>query len=283
MYRAKYLPEFDVLYRSVLMTGRLVTRAPLHIGTGETGGKPTGIESPLIKMRVGDEERVYIPGSSVKGVIRSAVENALKSKKLQYACDPFSGEKNPDCESCALFGSTERASVVQIEDLILSEPIHTESRTGIGIDRDTGAVHRGALFTFEAIPPGTVFPFVAHFENPANYQLGLFAIGVRALDSGLVRLGGMKSRGLGKVQLKIDGIEFHFPFGRIEGPRITRQGKILAEIRGGELVVYPIREGSDVQVGVEGAPSLDPNDLGGVARLEKPQLAKLIEAVERVL
>lgn len=285
LYMAKYLPEFDVLHRSVSMRCRLITKAPLHVGSGEVKAKPTGIDSPFVKTTVRGEERIYLPGSSLRGVLRAAVENSLKSKNPEYACNPFGkeNEKNPDCEACSLFGSTKRGAVVEIKDLIPPEQLRTEMRTGIGIDRDTGAVHHGALFTFECVSPGVDFPIAVTFDNPANYQLGLFAMGVQALNFGVVRVGGMKSRGLGEVEIKLEKVEFRFPFASVKNSEIVKNDKLMAEVRKGELVVSPIKEDSDAQLKLVGVPSLRSDGVYAVAEVENPDLRNLIACAEEVL
>ena len=44
-----------------------------------------------------------------------------------------------------------------------------ETRTSVSINPITGAAESGALFTFEALPRGTVFIMDVTYENPKNY------------------------------------------------------------------------------------------------------------------
>lgn len=281
-YEAKYLPEFDILDRTVHIVGRLITRAPLHIGSGEVQRKPSGIDNTFLKIKVGDTEQVYIPGSSIKGVLRSVVETVLKAKNPAYACDPFINGSNPNCETCSLFGSTKRASVVEIKDLIPKSPVNLEARTGIGIDRDTGAVHPTGPFTFEIVPPSTEFPFEAYFENPANYQLGLFVVAIQALNVGIARIGGVKSRGLGEVELQIEGIEFRFPFAKVSENKLIQGNKTLVEIIEDKISVTPIKS-PDVQLAVSGTPSIREDEIYGIAMIGKPNLTDIVKCAKEVL
>jgi CRISPR-associated RAMP protein (TIGR02581 family) len=137
---------------------------PLHVGRG-VSLKPAGTDLPVIKD---GNNRPYIPGSSVKGVLRSELERLLRALAANtgringeriWACDPFSnvcisaekknvleeqskenGKVNEGkfferlwentCTACRLFGSQWIASRVYIKDLDLKED-QLEIRTEI--------------------------------------------------------------------------------------------------------------------------------------------------------
>ncbi|MGC8817585.1 MAG: RAMP superfamily CRISPR-associated protein [Candidatus Hadarchaeum sp.] len=258
------------------MSGKLVALSPIHIGTGADGGRPTGVDSQVIKIVTENAgEKVYIPGSSLKGVLRSAAENILRARGQGYACDPLN-KPDGNCEACSLFGSTERASVVEIKDLIPDGPIQTGVRPGIGIDRNTGSAHARALFTMEFVAPGSVFPFEAVFENPANYQLGLFTAAVEALNRGLVRLGGGKSRGLGEARIDVETLEVRVPFGSARGEKLVQGEKTVVELRGGRLWLSPISD-ADAELSITGKATLGGDLLYGLARVREPNLDSITE------
>lgn len=66
-----------------------------------------------------------------------------------------------------------RNRLFQVEDGIFSELVNTnlEVRTSVAIDPATGAADPGALFTYEAIPAGTVFAFDIVINNPQNFLI----------------------------------------------------------------------------------------------------------------
>ncbi len=96
-----------------------------------------------------------------------------------------------------------------------------EVRTSIAIDPATGAVEEGALFTYEAIPRGTVFWFDVTYQNP-KYFPALNGLKIKTEDgnekepdidilkktvkAGLslfeyLGVGGMGSRGFGRMKV----------------------------------------------------------------------------------
>ncbi|RMH23577.1 MAG: CRISPR-associated RAMP protein [Acidobacteria bacterium] len=78
-------PAFlDVFKRRLRLEGRLVTRTGLHIGAGGSGD-PLGTDLPVVRDAAG---RPFIPGSSLKGVMRSAAEALLRSLPRPRGDDP---------------------------------------------------------------------------------------------------------------------------------------------------------------------------------------------------
>ena len=96
-----------------------------------------------------------------------------------------------------------------------------EVRTSVAIDPERGAVEEGALFTYEAIPRGTVFWFDVIYQNPKNFP-SLNSVktpswdgNINDLDLNLVMttvekglqlfkflgVGGMGSRGFGRLEI----------------------------------------------------------------------------------
>ena len=85
-----------------------------------------------------------------------------------------------------------------------------ETRTSVSINPVTGAAESGALFTYEALPRGTVFIFDVTYENPMNYSkpesmeivIGTVEKGFELFSS--LGIGGMGTRGFGKIEIKKD-------------------------------------------------------------------------------
>lgn len=70
-FRPTFLDKFENKFR---LQGKLVTLTGLHIGAGASGD-PLATDSPVVRNTVGEP---YIPGSSLKGVLRSATEGLLR-------------------------------------------------------------------------------------------------------------------------------------------------------------------------------------------------------------
>ncbi|MCZ7575154.1 MAG: RAMP superfamily CRISPR-associated protein [Ardenticatenaceae bacterium] len=114
------------------------------------------------------------------------------------------------CDTCKLFGSPYLASKVHFQDL----PVRTnewlevtEIRDGVGIDRDSERAVEQIKFDFEVVPSETAFDFGLVVENPTERDLGLLAVGLSECTNGMVRLGGIRSRGLGACRLKLDDVQ----------------------------------------------------------------------------
>lgn len=108
------------------------------------------------------------------------------------------------CATCKVFGSPRLAALTQFADLPVQEPWLdiVQVRDGVGIDRDSERARERIKYDYEVVPPGTGFGFFLTVENAAPRDLGLVAIGLQELVNGMVTLGGIRSRGLGRCHLE---------------------------------------------------------------------------------
>ena len=223
--RATQFSRFDRLSTRYRIQALLVTETGLRIGAGKSLDVATS-DQPVIRDGL---NRLFLPGSSLKGVLRSGLEAVLRGLDDERfpACDPFlelctqelaeraqKARKSVDpddvlqeiCIVCGLFGSPHLAGRVFVADLPLAEQAlsRTEVRDGVGIDRDRKVAQTDppAKFDHEVVPPGTAFKLEMLLENVDDpIQLGLVLKTLELLDTGEIRLGGMTSRGLGRVSL----------------------------------------------------------------------------------
>ncbi len=214
------------------LKGNLIAETALRIG-GSRSIEPIGTDLPVVKDSMG---MPYIPGSSFKGVLRSRVEQLMRTliKGEKGACIPIDlneccitsgdingmkdeakGQKNEDeyltnlilgklCLVCQLFGSPWFASRIQISDLYVDKDLWFDQyqiRNGVAIDRDTGTAKDGALYDYEVVPAGTQFGCEIVVENAEPWQLGMLMLGLHPFENGEITVGGGSSRGLGKVKI----------------------------------------------------------------------------------
>lgn len=109
--------------------------------------------------------------------------------------------------------------IALIPDKLFTHVVNSclEVRTSVSIDPTTGAAEDGALFTYEALPRGTVLTWSVVCRNPKHFRIGGAAI--EAVESseavnGVVSkgmtyleflgIGGMGTRGMGR--LKVDPV-----------------------------------------------------------------------------
>lgn len=140
----------------------LVNETPLRIGTGKEA--PLGAPVDIAVYRVNGEP--CIPGSSLKGVLRSLAESIAASKGVRVHSPWDFGEmereakSNRFCPLCGIFGSTELASHVRIYDANPKNgSAKTFVKTSVSIDRDFAAARPGQLFTEELVIPGVTWLF----------------------------------------------------------------------------------------------------------------------------
>jgi CRISPR-associated RAMP protein (TIGR02581 family) len=206
--------------------------SPLLIKAGSESGDPSLPDMNFVRSGV----RVFVPGSSFKGVIRSYGEKILRTleipccnplsdsvysesnemgscnkklEKLKKKDDNFNGVTayTKSCYACKTFGCTELASRVRFSDGYPEndDNIKIEKRTNVAIDRVLGSVG-GGPFDYEIVTKGTFLCeiFITNFQL---WQLGLIGLVLRDLDEGYAQMGFAKSRGFGRVRADLDKLE----------------------------------------------------------------------------
>jgi len=228
---------FDRFKNRFILRGTLRAETALYIGAGQESFTPLAVQGSLLKNVQGEP---YIPGSSLKGVLRSFLEsisdkgdcvccgNKLKGKRerddkiaeLKRNGDRDDGDallaeyidKN-SCLACRLFGSGIMAGKLKFADAQLENSdawIRTELRTGNAIDRDTHTTATSALFDTEVIPSGTKFSFRIAAENLGREELLIFGEIVQYFTQGGISVGGRSRAGLGQVSVSDISAEYHF-------------------------------------------------------------------------
>lgn len=219
---------FDKFENKYILKGTLVALDPIHIGSSSKSTlDPVDVDSAVLKDSRGFP---VIPGSSVKGVVRSWFESVLRGAGV-YVCDVLDNKNcctargederkdckdlrrkaemayESSCEVCRLFGGRELAGKLQFKDCYLIGEPSFEFRDGVGIDRETGAAKRGAKYDFEIISKDSEFSFYLSAENLDEKQKKYFDFIVEGLKSGDLSVGGKTSRGLGRFAVKDINIE----------------------------------------------------------------------------
>lgn len=122
---------FDTFNGRLHMEGLLTTRTGLHIGAGGSGD-PLATDLPVVRDGSG---RPYIPGSSLKGVLRSAAEALLRGA-------PFAGKAGGDLRVCEIMSG---APCVTHERVVA---LREEMEDKFGKDNpDTGRAVAEAVWT----------------------------------------------------------------------------------------------------------------------------------------
>lgn len=213
------------LYRSIRLDVTYTNKSPLRIGATKGKSITSLVNLAVLKININGKELPYIPASSLKGVFRSTAENIAGTYGIGNICN--AGEEGSDklneaikyndkekikeiinsfCLCCKIFGSQSYSSHVIFVDAYPSNETILGVKTGIAINRRSGAVRRRALYEVEYVNPNTPFKGEIIMNNLPNYAIGLISKVIDYINLGIVRIGGFKSRGFGEIECRINGI-----------------------------------------------------------------------------
>ena len=227
-------PEFEFIGKYII-TADIKLKTGLHIGGTEEGFDIGGIDNPVIKDKVSGLP--YIPGSSLKGKMRSLLEWAYNKVRIDPVTEKDENEKekiknwtgklcnNPKEPIGIVFGVPAEdhkgdvpgptrltvRDVYPFEDKdnpendqktkwekAMGDNIYTEAKTENAIDRLTSAANPRSM---ERVPAGSVFQaeFIYDVYKKGDVQnLKLLFEGMMLLEDSY--LGGGGTRGSGKVE-----------------------------------------------------------------------------------
>lgn len=179
------------LKRKIIVEGDIKLLTGLHIGGSEQEIKIGGVDNPVIKT--GD--RPYIPGSSLKGKLRSLLEKK-EGKETICVCG--------ECNVCRLFGtSAEKAREPGRLIVRDSEPLDSSKETEIKfentIDRVTSKAEHPRQT--ERVPAGNEFGFQIVFNDYGDDKsvFESFKESLKLLENDYI--GGSGTRGYGRIEL----------------------------------------------------------------------------------
>lgn len=254
------------LFGKIILSGVLHCVTGLHIGGNQDAAEIGGVD--LLVLRDPLTREPYIPGSSLKGKLRSLLE------RLYYAKDPqtygfgkvmtISGQKishhecsRQECAVCRLFGASRdqgagvkenRPALLYVRDAWLTKESKdtleemesgyylTEVKFENTLDRITSAANPRQV---ERVPRGTEFNFALVYNLSAGPEEKNVAEDLRNLLASLLLLtddylGGNGSRGYGQVKVRHLGATWR------------SRGYYLDEAR--EEVLDPQGEGEDIRI-----------------------------------
>jgi len=201
------------------ITGRIKIVTGLHIGASNESIEIGGLDNPIIKDPLPGSKAPYIPGSSLKGKLRSLIE--IKEGRYEKSGKPCDcGEKG--CPVCAVFGTSAAKrpedlgpTRIVVRDAHLSRyktngtgkswherfiagELPMEIKYENAINRITGVANPRPL---ERVPGGVEFDFnisFKKFESDEDTFFDTVLKGMKLLE--LDALGGAGSRGCGQIK-----------------------------------------------------------------------------------
>jgi len=210
--------------------GKIILKSGLHIGAGDTEMHIGGTDNPVIKHPHSQEP--YIPGSSIKGKVRSLLEmesglmTKTKGDPVQARhLNGLSGAQKKKCENILkIFGSSGADAEAIIEydigptrvsfaDCPLNDAWrektrqnrwdHFEVKSENSINRIEGTARNPRLT--ERVVEGAVFDFSVSLKLLGENEGDLFDYlldGLKLLE--MDALGGSGSRGYGRIEFQFD-------------------------------------------------------------------------------
>ena len=202
------------LLKKIIYKGTITLKTGLHIGGANTALNIGGPDNFVVRNPL--NKKPYIPGSSLKGKLRSLLELKLGEITIDRKGNAKACE-NPEKVSASLFGiganKGGHASRLIVRDceMIIDNPdefkntdlLYTESKTEANIDRITSAANPR---TYERVPAGAKFELnmvLNVFDTDKEEELK------KHLEKAIMLLeddylGGSGSRGYGQVVLEYD-------------------------------------------------------------------------------
>lgn len=196
------------LKKKIIYTGTIVLKTGLHIGGTNTALNIGGPDKFVVRNPI--TQLPYIPGSSLKGKMRSLIELAYGET------NNGSVTKDPNTKAGKLFGVASEIenghpSRIIVRDGELKNPeelsntdlLYTESKTEVTINRITAKANPR---TFERVPAGAKFNLemvLNIFDGDNEDELrNTIKDAIRLLEDDY--LGGNGSRGYGQVKIILD-------------------------------------------------------------------------------
>lgn len=188
-------------------------------------------DSPVVKIG----GKPVIPGSSIKGVLRSTLEAMLSAEGLMVCVPAAAIPKTPKgedrdrytknyvsninrkspcpvndlCPICEIFGTTGAREGLSGKAIFLDAKSDTEikpiERTHVAIMRDTKSQAAGSLMTIQAVDAGTVFYENIRVINPIDWQIGALIQALHTIN--MTGIGAKKTSGYGELEVKITSIK----------------------------------------------------------------------------
>lgn len=225
--------------RYIIDASLVPNHSAIHVGSGAVSEKT---DMPFIT----DSTGCFIPGSSIRGVMRSTLERMLQAIGGGRGCVLFADDSHPTCftatgngrlkafearlaalppaerderlnrkvfsdglcDICKLFGSPLLASKLRVSDARPAGNVKRLIRDGVGIDRDTESAREKIKFDFETVE-ASQWNFQMQIENASETDFALLAILIAEMEHG-IDVGGNKARGLGRCTLTLNYPVKHF-------------------------------------------------------------------------
>ena len=209
--------DFDEIKCIYTIDADIINLTPISIRSGRN--KAITTDNPIVLIN----NIPYIPGSTLKGVLRAEAERWARAIG-EKVCDIMNPDKENDgelwkkennknytpCIVCRVFGGPTIASHITFENAV-AQSWSIENVTRVAINRYTGGQHVGKLFDVEYISPSSRFSWRVIIENidildsseSKEKEVKMIMYLFKKLKNGDIYIGGYKSVGFGRIKAEI--------------------------------------------------------------------------------
>lgn len=222
------MSDFDTFQHRWEISAKLHLITPLRIAGGQNAATYSLSQTPVLLSYDAQSQQAfpYIPGSSLKGVLRSTVERIVRTFNENEACISVSEDNNenvlcgrPTCISCSIFGSMDSGASIRVLDAHLSNEINyawfLEERPHCATDHhiiDSKYVvtkvkkcgiqtPKTFLRQEEVVVANISFNLDIKLDNADEHHVGLILLALDEFNHKRCFIGGGVSRGYGFVDV----------------------------------------------------------------------------------
>jgi CRISPR/Cas system CSM-associated protein Csm3 (group 7 of RAMP superfamily) len=220
------------------LKGHLRTRGPVHVSSGTVElsrlvDLPTSMVSnyPLVRAFVRSEGHRIIPGSSLKGAVRSTFEaitlSCIAKGRRDVVARDWQECRRKDwlCPACRLFGAMGYLGKIKFSDAVqqsnrgevwtVPQMYQPKTRDPDGRKFYMHGKQTTGEQPVEAVPEGELFNFSVRFDNLSEAELGglLTALGLSPdpREKFSLKLGGFKPACFGSVEFEVEQLLLEAP------------------------------------------------------------------------
>ena|GEM_PF-651134 len=222
--------DFGVFQNQWKISAKLNLITPFRIGGGQNSGEYSLSQSPVLLSYNATTKQAlpYIPGSSLKGVLRSCVERLIRTFNENKAClsvaESSVGRNTKvlcgDCIACSIFGSMEAGSKIHVRDSqllstinlggIIEERPHCSTKFKRNrnsdiyeqmYDRQNKKKPSINMLVEEVVAANTSFDLNIKLDNACEEEVGLILLALEEFNHKRCYIGGGVSRGKGFAEV----------------------------------------------------------------------------------
>lgn len=224
------MSDFDVFSNRWEITGKITLVTPLRIGGGQNAGAYSLSQSPVLLSYDAQTQTAqpYVPGSSLKGVLRSTMERIIRTLNENKSCIAV-GERRTvhnvlcgksDCVPCSIFGSQKSGASIRVLDAhlcdnvrfgdVLDELPHCATLYDIINDSYKMQINQRGKFEKprtnlrmeEVVAAKTSFDLNINIDNVNARDVGLLLLALEEFNYKRCHIGGGVSRGHGFADIE---------------------------------------------------------------------------------